>query len=352
MANDFLDYFGRFTVELWDLLGGFVLAGTLFETVGQTPLIKIESLSRLTGCEIYGKAEFLNPGGSVKDRAASGMIRGFERRGELKPGGTVVEGTAGNTGIGLATLAAARGYKVVVVAPNNQAEEKYSFLRALGVELVLVPPVPFKDENHFYHTAARLGRSISGAVWANQFENIDNGNFHMETTGPEIWQQTKSKVDYFCMSVGSGGTISGVSRFLKQVSPLTEVIAVDPNGSGIANYIENGEFISEGSSITEGIGIMRLTANFRDAKVDRALRISDQEMVNMAFHLAQFDGLLLGGSAALNLAAAYQVGMSQRNTGKVIVTILCDHGSSYLSKLYNQDFLNQKGLKIEPIAKS
>jgi cysteine synthase A len=326
------------------------MAGTLFESVGQTPLIKIESLSKLTGCQIFGKAEFLNPGGSLKDRAASGIIRGFEQRGELKQGGTIVEGTAGNTGIGLATLAPARGYKVIVVAPNNQAEEKYSFLRALGAELLLVPPVPFKDENHFYHRAARLAKSIPGAVWADQFENIDNGNFHFETTGPEIWRQSENRVDYFCMSIGSGGTISGVSRFLKQVSPGTEVIAVDPYGSGIASYIEQGEFASEGSSITEGIGIMRLTANFRSAKVDKAVRITDQEMINMAYHLAKSDGLLLGGSAALNLAAAFQVGMSHKNSGKVIVTILCDHGSRYLSKLFNLEFLSQKNLKVEPIA--
>ncbi|MEI8027396.1 MAG: cysteine synthase A [Pseudomonadota bacterium] len=321
-----------------------MLSGYLGDTVGSTPLIKIKSLSKLTGCEIYGKAEFLNPGGSVKDRAALGMIRGFEQRGELKPGGTIVEGTAGNTGIGLATLAAERGYRVKIVAPNNQTEEKYTLLRALGCELTLVPPVPFRDENHFYHQAKRLAEATPGAVWANQFENPDNGNFHFETTGPEIWTQSLEKVDIFCMSVGTGGTISGVSRYLKSKNRNIEVYAVDPDGSGIASYLERKEFVANGSSITEGIGIMRLTENFKSARVDFPLRVSDQDMIDMCHHLARNDGLVLGSSAALNLAAALKIGFKHKNSNKVIVTILCDHGSRYFTKLFNQDFLKEKNL--------
>jgi cysteine synthase A len=326
-----------------------MLSGYVADSVGSTPLIKIKSLSDLTGCEIYGKAEFLNPGGSVKDRAALGMIQGFERRGELKPGGTIVEGTAGNTGIGLATLAAERNYRVKIVAPNNQAEEKYALLRALGCELTLVPPVPFKDQSHFYHQAKRIAESTPGAVWANQFENPDNGDFHFQSTGPEIWSQTQGKVDIFCMSVGTGGTISGVSRYLKERNAAIQVYAVDPDGSGIASFLENNEFLSSGSSITEGIGIMRLTENFKRAKVDHPLRISDVEMIDMCHHLAKHDGLILGSSAALNLAAAFRIANQHKNSNKVIVTILCDHGSRYFSKLFNSEFLSAKSLIPKPI---
>jgi len=319
-------------------------SGTLADAVGQTPLIRIKSLSNLTGCEIYGKAEFLAPGGSVKDRAALGMIEGFEQRKDIKPGGVIVEGTAGNTGIGLATLAAERGYKTIIVAPNNQAVEKYDLLLALGAELRLVPPVPFKDQNHFYHTAKRIASETPDAVWANQFENLDNGNYHLKTTGPEIWEQTQGNIDFFCMSVGTGGTISGVSRALKAKSKDLKIIACDPMGSGIASYIEKGEFTAEGSSITEGIGIMRLTANFASAKVDRAIRIQDQEMIDICHHVAKHDGILLGSSSALNLAAAFKIGLEHKNQKKVIVTILCDHGTRYFSKLFNPEFLKEKKL--------
>jgi len=327
-----------------------MLTGCVGETVGSTPLIKIKSISKITGCQIYGKAEFLNPGGSVKDRAALGMILGFEQRGDLKPGGTIVEGTAGNTGIGLATLAAERGYRVKIVAPNNQAEEKYSLLRALGCELTLVAPVPFREETHFYHHAKRLAESTEGAVWANQFENPDNGNFHLETTGPEIWRQTNEMVDVFCMSVGTGGTISGVSRYLKSKNKNIEIYAVDPDGSGIASFLERKEFVASGSSITEGIGIMRLTENFKRARVDFPLRVGDQEMIDMCHHLARHDGLVLGSSAALNLAAALKIGLKYKNSNKVIVTILCDHGSRYFSKLFNQGFLQDKNLLPKAIS--
>jgi cysteine synthase len=326
-----------------------MLVGSVASSVGETPLIRIKSLSDYSGCEIYGKAEFLNPGGSVKDRAARGIIEGFEKRGQLKPGGVIVEGTAGNTGIGLATLAAERGYRTIIVAPNNQAQEKYDLLLTIGADLRLVPPVPFKDENHFYHTAKRIAESTPGAVWANQFENLDNGDYHYRTTGPEIWQQMDGSLDYLCAAVGTGGTISGTSRYLKEKAPQITVVACDPMGSGIASYTESGTFTSQGSSITEGIGIMRLTANFASAKVDQAIRITDEEMVSVCHHVAKLDGLALGSSSGINLAAALKIALLNRNAKKRIVTILCDHGTRYFSKLYNPKFLAEKNLNPQPL---
>lgn len=318
--------------------------GLLHETVGETPLIKIKSLSDRTGCEIFGKAEFLNPGGSVKDRAALGIIADAEKTGKLNSGFTIIEGTAGNTGIGLATLAAQKGYKCIIVMPNNQAQEKYDTLRSLGVQLVTVDPCPFANENHFYHTARRLAESTPNSFWSNQFENTANYISHFETTGPEIWEQTGHKIDAFISASGTGGTIAGVSQFLKSKNSNVHIRLVDPMGSGMFNYFKTGQIASVGSSITEGIGIMRLTENFKKAKIDEAVQYTDQQMISMLYHLAKYDGLLVGSSAALNCFAAYQYALENKNRGLKIVTVLCDSALRYQSKLLNQDFLKSKSL--------
>ncbi len=318
--------------------------GSVWDLVGNTPLIFIQSLSHLTGCKIYGKAEFLNPGGSVKDRAAKGIIRDAEARGVLKPGGTIVEGTAGNTGIGLATLAAERGYKCIISMPDNQAREKYEILEMLGAEIRAVPPVPFVNPNHFYHQAARIADELPNGFWANQFENTANGQFHFETTGPEIWAQTQGSIDFFTCAIGTSGTISGVSRFIKSQKPHVRVVAADPFGSGMYSQIKDGKIETTGSSVTEGIGIMRLTANFREALIDDAIRISDQEMIDMVYHLASHDGLVLGTSSGINVTAAYRLAQMNAGSGQTIVTILCDHGSRYSSRIMNQEWLLEKAL--------
>ena len=326
-----------------------MITGNVSESVGQTPLIKILSLSKKTGCEIFAKAEFLNPGGSVKDRAALGIIKDAESRGLLKPGTTIVEGTAGNTGIGLATIAAQRGYPCVIVMPDNQAQEKYDTLKALGVELKTVPPCPFANENHFYHTAKRLASERTNCFWANQFENTANMQAHYATTGPEIWEQTTGKVDAFISAVGTGGTIAGVSRFLKEKKPSIHIRLVDPFGSGLFSFLKTGVLASTGTSITEGIGIMRLTANFKEAMVDEAVQVSDQEMISMLYHLAQRDGLLVGTSAALNVFAAYKYALENQGKGLRIVTVLCDSALRYQSKVFNPKFLEEKGLSATPL---
>ena len=318
--------------------------GNVWDSVGNTPLIKVESLSKLTGCNIYGKAEFLNPGGSVKDRAAKGMILDAEKRGLLKPGGTIVEGTAGNTGIGLATLAACRGYKTVIVMPDNQATEKYEMLEILGAEIRKVPAVPFANQNHFYHTGRAITESLPNSFWANQFENAANGDFHYQTTAAEIWRQVQGRIDFFVCASGTGGTISGVSRFLKEKNSGIKVIDADPDGSGLYNLIKNGKMESSGSSVTEGIGIMRLTANFTSAKIDDAIRIHDQEMVNMVYHLAEHDGIVVGTSSGVNMMAAYQLAQMNAGSGKTIVTVLCDHATRYSSRLLNRAWLEEKKL--------
>jgi cysteine synthase A len=323
--------------------------GNLSAVVGQTPLIKIKSLSEATGCEIYGKAEFLNPGGSVKDRAALGIIQEAERSGQLQPGFTIVEGTAGNTGIGLATIAAQKGYKCLIVMPNNQAQEKYDTLKALGVELVTVAPCPFANENHFYHTAKRLALESPNRFWANQFENTANFKMHYQTTGPELWEQLAGKIDAFVSASGTGGTIAGVSKFLKEKKSAVYVRLVDPMGSGLYSYVTTGKIESSGSSMTEGIGIMRLTANFMEAVIDDAVQVGDQDMISMLYHLAQHDGLLVGTSAALNIFAAYKYALEHKNSGKRIVTILCDSALRYQSKIFNEAFLTEKGLKPQAI---
>ncbi|MBE2252958.1 MAG: cysteine synthase A [Myxococcus sp.] len=321
---------------------------TLWDCVGDTPLLRLGSLSKRTGCELFGKAEFMNPGGSIKDRAAKGMIRDAEARGLLGPGGTIVEGTAGNTGIGLALLGIERGYRVVVTMPDNQAREKYDYLEAMGVDVRRVPVVPFANPGHFYHQARALSEQ-HGWFWANQFENPANGDFHYQTTGAELWAQTGGRVDVLVSSVGTGGTLGGVSRYLKEKNPALEVVLLDPPGSGLYSYVTSGKVEGSGGSITEGIGIMRLTENFKRARVDSALRVTDQEMIEMLYHLARSDALLVGTSAALNVRGAYEVARRYQGSGKRIVTFLCDHGSRYTSKVLNPEFLASKALTVRPL---
>lgn len=321
-----------------------MLTGTVSQVIGQTPLIKIKSLSEVTGCEIFGKAEFLNPGGSVKDRTALGIIEQAEKEGLLKKGSTIVEGTAGNTGIGLATIAAQKGYHCLIVMPNNQSQEKYDTLKALGVELITVDPCPFANENHFYHTAKRLASENPTAFWANQFENPANYKIHYLTTGPEIWQQTSGQIDAFLSSAGTGGTIAGVSQYLKEKNKAVHIRLVDPMGSGLYSHFKTGQLSSSGTSITEGIGIMRLTANFKQAQIDEAVQVTDQDMISMLYHLAKHDGILVGTSAALNIFAAYKYALENKNQNKKIVTLLCDSATRYQSKIFNPVFLNEKSL--------
>lgn len=318
--------------------------GFISQIIGNTPLIKIKSLSDLTGCEIFAKAEFLNPGGSVKDRTALGIIEQAEIDGLLKPNYTLVEGTAGNTGIGLATIAAQKNYKCLIVMPNNQSSEKYEVLNALGVDLITVPPCPFSNENHFYHTARRLASERPQSYWVNQFENTANFKIHYQTTGPEIWNQTSGLIDAFISSAGTGGTIAGVSRYLKEKNKNIHIRLVDPMGSGLYSYLKTGQMASTGTSITEGIGIMRLTANFKEAVIDSAVQATDHEMISMLYHLAQHDGLLVGTSAALNIHAAYQYALEHKDQNKKIVTLICDSATRYQSKIFNSDFLKEKAL--------
>ena len=321
---------------------------TLWDSVGNTPLLRLGTLSRRTGNEVLGKAEFMNPGGSIKDRAAKGMIRDAEAKGLLKPGSTIVEGTAGNTGIGLTLLGRERGYRVVVSMPDNQAKEKYEFLEAMGADVRKVPPVPFSNENHFFHQARKLAEA-NGWFWANQFENPANGDSHYETTGPEIWEQCEGKVDVLIASCGTSGTLSGTSRYLKEKNPNLEVVLVDPFGSGLYTQVKEGKLEATGGSITEGIGIMRLTENFKRARIDDAVRVSDQEMLEMAYHLAREDALVVGTSAALNVRAAYELAKARRGQNLRIVTFLCDHGSRYASKVFNPEFLAAKSLQVRPL---
>jgi len=324
--------------------------GLVSQIVGDTPLIKIKSLSDLTGCQIFAKAEFLNPGGSIKDRTAQGMILQAEKEGHLKPGFTIIEGTAGNTGIGLATLAAQKNYKCLIVMPDNQSAEKYEVLKALGAELLIVSPCAFSDENHFYHTAKRLASKKNNSFWANQFENLANYKIHYQTTGPEIWAQSSGQVDAFISAAGTGGTLAGVSRFLKEKNKNIHIRLVDPMGSGLYSYLTTGQLVASGSSITEGIGIMRLTANFKEAVIDQAVQVNDQDMISMLYHLAQHDGLLVGTSAALNLFAAYQYAIENKYKNKKIISIIGDSATRYQTKVFNADFLKEKGLKPRSLA--
>jgi len=320
------------------------------ESIGNTPLIKLNHASKLTGCEVYGKAEFMNPGGSVKDRAAKAIIEHAEKSGELKTGGTIVEGTAGNTGISLAMCANARGYKTVIVLPETQSQEKKDMLRICGADLRLVSAVPYKDPNNYVRYSEKLANDLSkvnskGVIWANQFDNVANQEGHYETTGPEIWKQTKGNIDGFICSVGSGGTIAGISRYLKEQKPDITIGLSDPLGSALYNYYENGELKSEGNSISEGIGQGRITANLDYAKIDKAFQVSDQEALPIIFDLHSKEGLLLGGSSAINVAGAIHLA-KHLGPGKTIVTILCDSGSRYFTKLWNPEFLKEKNLPV------
>jgi len=323
---------------------------SVLDAIGNTPLIKLKRVSEETGCIIYGKAEFLNPGQSVKDRAALGIIRAAEQDGTLKPGGTIVEGTAGNTGIGLAMVGAALGYKVVIVMPRTQSQEKKDAVRILGAELIEVDAVPYKNPNNYVHYSRRLAEemastSANGAIWANQFDNIANRQAHYETTGPEIWEALDGKLDGFICAVGSGGTLGGVSMALKERNPNITIGLADPGGAALYEYYTSGELKSEGTSITEGIGQGRVTANLEDVVVDRAYRVPDSEALEIIFNLVEEEGLCLGGSAGINVAGAVKLARDL-GPGKTIVTILCDYGNRYLSKLFNVEFLRSKDLPV------
>jgi cysteine synthase A len=311
--------------------------------VGSTPLIRLGTLSRETGCEILGKAEFQNPGGSIKDRAALYIVQDAERRGALKPGGTVVEGTAGNTGIGLAHICSARGYRCVIVIPDTQSQEKMDLLRVLGADVRPVPAVPFRDPNNYVKLAGRVAAEMVGAVWANQFDNLVNRQAHYETTGPEIWRDTGGRIDAFVCATGTGGTLAGVGRYLKVRKPELKIVLADPMGSALYHYVKTGELKLEGSSITEGIGSSRVTANLEGTPIDYAVQIPDQECVAMVYHLLRHEGLFVGGSTGINVAAAVRVARDL-GPGHTIVTLLCDRGSLYFRRLFNPAFLASKGL--------
>jgi cysteine synthase A len=313
-------------------------------SVGNTPLIRLERFSAQTGCEILGKAEFLNPGGSVKDRAARAIVDDAERRGTLRVGGTVVEGTAGNTGIGLAHVCNERGYRCVIVMPDNQAPEKEQLLRALGAEVRLVRAVPYADPNHYQRVAARTAQEIPGAVWANQFDNTVNAQAHFETTGPEIWAQTDGRIDAFVAAAGTGGTLAGVSRYLKSKRDEVIIVLADPPGSSLYEFVRAGTLKPTGtSSITEGIGTGRVTANLATARIDEALHIEDRETVRYVYRLLHEEGLFLGSTSGINVAAAVELAR-RLGPGHRVVTVLCDGGSKYLSRLFNTTWLEQKGL--------
>ena len=316
--------------------------------IGNTPLIKLRAASEITGCNIYGKAEFLNPGGSVKDRAALALIKDAQEKKLISKGGIIVEGTAGNTGIGLGLLGNSLGYKTIIVMNDNQTQEKKDLLRNLGAELRLVAPKPYKDDGNFVKVAARLADELrptnnNGVVWANQFDNTANAKGHYEGTGQEIWEQTDGKVDGFVCSSGTGGTISGVSNALKEKNKDIKIYLSDPKGSALYNYIKNGELKSEGGSITEGIGSSRITKNFEDAKIDDAYSIEDHEALPVLYDLIQNEGLSLGASCGINIAGAIRMG-KELGPGKTIVTILCDRSDKYSTKMFNKKFLEEKGL--------
>ena len=316
--------------------------------IGNTPLIKLKAASEITGCNIYGKAEFLNPGGSVKDRAALALIKDAQDKKLISKGGTVVEGTAGNTGIGLGLLGNSLGYKTIIVMNDNQTQEKKDILKNLGAELKLVPAKPFKDENNYVKVASRLADELrpnnnNGVIWANQFDNTANSKGHYEGTGKEIWDQTDGKVDAFICSSGTGGTISGVSNALKEKNKDIKIYLSDPKGSSLYNFIKHGELKSEGNSITEGIGSSRITKNFENAKIDGAFSIDDHEALSILYDLIKNEGLSLGTSCGINIAGAIRLG-KELGPGKTIVTILCDKSDKYASKMFNKKFLDEKGL--------
>jgi cysteine synthase A len=327
-----------------DVRQGFI------DSIGNTPLIRLQKASALTGCDIYGKAEFLNPGGSVKDRAALAIVTAAEARGDLKPGGIIVEGTAGNTGIGLALVANARGYKTVIVIPETQTQEKKDMLIMCGADLRQVPALPYRDDNNYIKYSGRLAAEIAdshpqGAIWANQFDNVDNRQGHYDTTGPEIWRQTDGKVDGFICAVGSGGSLAGIALYLREQNPAITIGLADPPGAALYHYYAHGELKAEGSSITEGIGQGRITANLEGLKVDMPFQIPDEEALQIAFNLIIEEGLVLGSSSGVNVAGAIRLAQ-EMGPGHTIVTLLCDGAQRYQSKMFNVSFLQEKGLPV------
>ena len=322
----------------------------LVGSIGNTPMLRLKRASEETGCEILGKAEFLNPGQSVKDRAALYIINDAVKRGELKPGGVIVEGTAGNTGIGLALVGNALGFRSVIVIPETQSQEKKDMLRLCGATLIEVPAVPYKDPNNYVKYSGRLAEELAakepnGAIWANQFDNVANRQAHIETTGPEIWKQTDGKVDGFICAVGTGGTLAGTGMALKERNRNIQIGLADPMGAALYNYYKHGELKAEGTSITEGIGQGRITANLEDAPIDLAYQIPDEEALPIVFDLLKHEGLCLGGSSGINIAGAIRLA-KEMGPGHVIVTVLCDYGTRYQSKMFNPDFLREKNLPV------
>ena len=325
-------------------------ATSVLDLIGNTPLIRLNGASKLTSCEIYGKAEFLNPGQSVKDRAALGMIRDAEKTGRLKPGGVVVEGTAGNTGIGLAMVCSALGYRCKIIMPRTQSQEKKDAVKLLGAELIEVDAVPYSNPNNYVRYSEAYAKDLAksepnGVLWANQFDNVANRQAHVDTTGPEIYDQTDGKVDGFICAVGSGGTIGGVSLALKARNPKIQIGLADPYGSKMFSWATTGELESEGNSITEGIGQGRVTENLKDIIIDRAYQISDKEALEIIFELNQMEGLCLGGSSGINIGGAIHMARDM-GPGHTIVTILCDYGQRYQSKVYNPEFLRERNLPV------
>lgn len=330
------------TEKRMDIRNGFI------DTIGNTPLIRLNSLSEATGCNILGKAEFLNPGGSVKDRAALFIIEDAERQGKLRPGGTVVEGTAGNTGIGLAHICNAKGYRCLIVIPETQSQEKIDLLRTLGAEVRIVPAVPYRDPNNYVKVSGRLAEELDNAIWANQFDNLANRQAHYATTGPEIWQQTEGTVDAWVAATGTGGTYAGVALYLKEQSSKVRCVVADPMGSGLYSWVKTGEIHLEGSSVTEGIGNSRITANMQDVPIDDAIQIADPEALEIIYQLLHRDGLFMGGSVGINVAAAYRLA-KEMGPGHTIVTVLCDGGARYQSRLFNAEWLASKGLQMPQV---
>ena len=327
-----------------DIRDGFI------DTIGNTPLIRLKRASEETGCEILGKAEFLNPGGSVKDRAALFIVMDAEKRGTLKPGGVIVEGTAGNTGIGLALVGNALGYRSVIVIPETQSQEKKDMLRLCGAELIEVPAVPYADDNNYVKYSGRLAEELdekepNGAIWANQFDNVANRQAHLEGTGPEIWEQTQGNVDAFICAIGTGGTVAGVGMALKERNPDIVIAIADPMGAALYNYYKHGELKAEGTSITEGIGQGRVTANLEGAPIDDAFQIPDEEALPIIFDLLKHEGLCMGGSTGINVAGAIRLA-KQMGPGHTIVTILADYGQLYQSKIFNLEFLRERNLPL------
>ena len=326
------------------------IAQSVLDTIGNTPLIRLRRASEATGCEILGKAEFLNPGQSVKDRAALWIVRAAEREGSLRPGGTIVEGTAGNTGIGLTLVARALGYRSVIVIPDTQSDEKKLALKLGGARLIEVPAVPYKNPNNYVKLSGRLAEQIArddsgGAVWANQFDNVANRQAHIDSTGPEIWEQTDGRVDAFVSAVGTGGTLAGVGMVLKEHNPDIKIGLADVPGAALYNFYAHGELKAEGSSITEGIGQGRVTANLEGAPVDMAWEIPDAESIAEVFELVRHEGLVMGGSTGVNVAGAIRMAR-ELGPGHTIVTVLCDYGNRYASKLFNPEFLRSKELPV------